>query len=136
MFILLSFASADKFRRSKTFSFMEKLAIYHSIAKADLKPSLEILYNDLFGKFHIVYGKNLESEYEKFVRIVPVKEERVNICRRLFNRYSRLLLSLLPNTKNMILKEEEVQRRMNDILTNDCFDKAEHCYPALFEKVA
>ncbi|KCZ80332.1 hypothetical protein H312_02269, partial [Anncaliia algerae PRA339] len=45
-------------------------------------------------------------------------------------------LSLLPNMKNMILKEEEVQRRIKDILTNDCFDKAEHCYPGLYEKVA
>ncbi|KCZ76809.1 hypothetical protein H311_02187, partial [Anncaliia algerae PRA109] len=127
LFILLSFASADKFRRSKTFSFMEKLAIYHSIANADLKPSLEILYNDLLSQFFNVYVENLNNNYENFVKNVPEKEKRVNMCRRLFNGYSRLLLSILPNTKNMILKEEEVQRRIKDLLINDCFDKAEHC---------
>ncbi|KCZ80329.1 hypothetical protein H312_02266, partial [Anncaliia algerae PRA339] len=118
MFILLSFASADIFSRSKTFSFMEKLAIYHSIANADLKPSLEILYNDLLSKFFNVYVENLNNNYKNFEKIVPEKEKRVNMCRRLFNGYSSMLLSLLPNMKNMILKEEEVQRRIKDILTN------------------
>ncbi|KCZ80328.1 hypothetical protein H312_02265, partial [Anncaliia algerae PRA339] len=132
----LNYVVAANINHPKIVLFLQNLAKYHSIVKEDMQQPLKYLYDDLYVRYNSLALEKKMDCYMDFSKIISTEEERMDICQRLFDGYSEVLLCLLPKRNYLCYEEKEGRRRVWASFDNNCFGKAEHEYPGLFHEVA